>query len=110
MSLVSIARKDDTVMVDNHELEMKAMELFKSGDARSARQLQEAFLEEIMNSGEDLCSCPGNCRYHGKCVECVMIHRGHSDHVPHCFRNMVNKRIEGLSGLTEHSFRNQSEK
>jgi len=90
-------------MVDNHDLERRAMELFRSGDAERARQLQEHFLEEIMASGEDLCSCPGDCEYHGRCVECVMIHRGHADHLPHCFRAMVNERIQGLSALTEHS-------
>lgn len=90
-------------MVDDHELERKAMELFRSGDAARARQLQEEFLQEIMAVGRDLCSCPSGCAYHGRCVECVMIHRGHGDHLPHCFRNMVNRRIEVLSGLTEHS-------
>ena len=95
-------------MVDDHELERKAMELFRSGDAARASQLQEEFLQEIMASGQDLCSCPSGCKYHGKCVECVMIHRGHGDHLPHCFRDMVNRRIEVLSGLTEHSCRPRS--
>jgi len=90
-------------MVDNHDLERRAMALFRSGDADQARRLQEQFLEEIMASGEDLCSCPADCEYHGRCVECVMIHRGHADHLPHCFRDMVNGRIEVLSALTEHS-------
>ena len=90
-------------MVDNHELERRAMELFRSGETKEAQRLQEQFLEEMMGSGADLCSCPSNCRYHGRCVECVMIHRGHADHLPHCFRAMVNERIERLSELTEHS-------
>ena len=59
---------------------------------------------------EDHCTCPGNCKFHGKCVECVIIHRGHSDHLPHCFRNMVNERLEGLSELSEHSFKRQPKK
>ena len=95
-------------MVDDHDLERRAMELFRSGEAKRASQLQEKFLQEIMSSGEDLCSCPGNCKYHGRCVECVMIHRGHADHLPHCFRSMVNRRIDSLSGLTEHSSKPQS--
>ena len=28
-------------------------------------------------------------------------------HLPHCFRSMVNRRIEELSALTEHSCRPQ---
>ena len=96
-------------MVDNHELEVRAMALFKKGDTEEARRLQTRFLEEMKASGEDHCSCPVDCKYHGKCVECVVIHRGHGDHLPHCFQHMVNKRIDELSGLTEHSFRHQSE-
>ena len=90
-------------MVDNHPLERQAMALFRAGEAQTARRLQQQFLEEIMGSGDDLCSCPAACDYHGRCVECVMVHRGHADHLPHCFRDMVNERIEGLSALTEHS-------
>ena len=97
-------------MVDNHDLEIEAMALFRRGEPEKASRLQDQFLAEVMGSGEDLCPCPGNCKYHGRCVECVMIHRGHGDHLPHCFRDMVNRRIRGLWGLTEHSFSPQSEK
>jgi len=96
-------------MVDDHELEIRAMALFKSGNAKEARQWQEQFLEEIKGSGEDLCSCPVDCKYHGKCVECVVIHRGHGDHLPHCFQKMVNRRIEALSALTEHSLKRRAQ-
>ncbi|MBM3476534.1 MAG: hypothetical protein FJX75_24945 [Armatimonadetes bacterium] len=76
-------------MIDNHELEKRAMELFKAGRTNEAQRLQEQFLAEVMASGEDLCSCPGDCAYHGKCVECVLIHRGHGDHLPHCLLNVA---------------------
>ena len=95
-------------MIDDHEMEMRAMRLFKAGESKSASQLQDEFLEVVKNSGEDHCTCPGNCKFHGKCVECVIIHRGHGDHLPHCFRGMVNKRIDELSALTEHSVKQQS--
>ncbi len=95
-------------MVDNHDLEIRAMDLFKKGDSQEASKLQERFLEEIRSSGEDHCSCPVACKYHGNCVDCVILHRGHADHLPHCFQEMVNKRIEVLSELTEHSFRDHS--
>ena len=96
-------------MIDNNRLEMEAMALFKKGEDERACQLQDKFLEEVKNSGEDHCNCPVSCKHHGNCVECVIIHRGHGDHVQHCFRDMVNKRIEALSGLSEHSFIAQSE-
>ena len=91
-------------MIDDHPLEIEAMDLFKKGDSATARKLQERFLKEVRDSGEDHCTCPAACKHHGKCVECVIIHRGHGDHVPHCFREMVNRRLEPLSELTEHSF------
>lgn len=97
-------------MVDDNDLEQKAMELFRSGNPVEARRLQEEFLRQVMASAEDLCSCPSGCEYHGRCIECVVIHRGHGDHLPHCFRNMVNRRIEGLSELTEHSHGSRAEK
>ncbi len=90
-------------MIDNHELEIKAMECFSSGNTKEAHQLQDAFLEEVRNSGEDPCSCKSACKYHGNCVECVIIHRGHGKHLPNCFRDMVNIRIQALSELSEHT-------
>ena len=80
------------------------MELFRQGESTSASKLQDEFLTEIKRSGLDHCTCPVTCKFHGKCVECVTIHRGHGDHLPHCFHNMVNRKIAQLSGLTEHSF------
>jgi hypothetical protein len=76
-------------VIDGHKLEKQAMELFKRGDAARASQLQDEFLAEVMSSGEDLCSCPEACKFHGKCVECVLLHRGHGDHLPRCFDNMA---------------------
>ena len=95
--------------VDDHPVEKEAMALFQRGEGRRASALQDTFLAEIMNSGKDLCTCPAACKFHGKCVECVMIHRGHGDHLPHCFRAMVNSRLDGLSALTEHSLREPPE-
>ena len=90
--------------VDDHPMEMKAMELFKQGRSKEASKLQDQFLAEVKRSGVDHCPCPSPCKFHGKCVECVTLHRGHGDHLPYCFQAMVNRRLEILSGLTEHSF------
>jgi hypothetical protein len=27
----------------------------------------------------DHCNCPAACKLHGKCVECVIVHRGEDD-------------------------------
>ena len=92
-------------MLDNHPLECQAMALFRRGDPAEATLIQDEFLAEVLASGEDHCTCASPCKFHGKCVECVIIHRGHCDHLPNCFRDMVNARIEAISQLTEHTMR-----
>ena len=94
-------------MIDDNEKEIEAMQLFREGKSTLAQQKQSEFLEDVKKSGIDHCSCPAPCRYHGKCIECVIIHRGHSDHLPHCFQPMVNRRIKLLSALTEHTMQNK---
>ncbi len=95
-------------MIDNNPLEIEAMACFKNGEKTKAQKLQREFLEQVKNSDEDSCSCKAKCEYHGKCFECVIIHRGHGDHLPNCFRDMVNKRIQVLSGLTENTYQNEN--
>jgi hypothetical protein len=93
-------------MVDDHPVEQRAMDLFKQGRGPEAMALQDEFLAEVMASGEDHCTCPSTgCKFHGKCLECVIIHRGHGDHLPNCFRDMVNRRLARLSELTEHTLK-----
>lgn len=60
-------------------------------------------LREIQESGMDYCSCPEACPHHGKCWECVLIHRGHRDHLPYCFWDMVNEKLYNAQRLTEGS-------
>lgn len=96
-------------MIDNNELEMSAMELFRSGDIKEASKLQDKFLKEVKDSDQDHCNCPEPCKHHGHCVDCVVLHRGHGDHLPFCFRDMLNKRIEQISELSEHSFKTPAE-
>jgi len=96
-------------MIDDHEMEQRAMALFRQGKREEASRLQDEFLQTVLASGEDHCSCPAACKFHGKCVECVIVHRGHGDHLPHCFQSMVNRRINALSALTEHSVKREPE-
>jgi len=98
------------MVIDFNAQEKEAMECFKRGETTRAFQLQNKFLAEVKSSGIDHCSCRAQCRYHGNCVDCVVIHRGHQDHLPECFREMINRRIEALSGLTEHTFQKPYDK
>ncbi len=74
----------------------------KITEAEQYRIKMEA-LKEITDSGIDYCSCPEKCPHHGKCWECVLIHRGHRDHLPYCFWDMINERLYHLQRLTEGS-------
>ena len=95
-------------MIDDHPLECRAMALFREGRSAEASALQDEFLAEVLSSGEDHCTCAATgCKFHGRCVECVIIHRGHGDHLPNCFRGMVNRRLRPLSALTEHTLGGQ---
>jgi hypothetical protein len=96
--------KNTANIIDDHPLGMQIMDLHRAGKSDEACKLEDEFLMEIKDSGEDHCNCPASCKNHGKCMECVTIHRGHGDHLPHCMQAMVNRRIEKLSELTEHSF------
>ena len=47
------------------------------------------------------------CKHHGICYECVQIHRGHGMHLLHCLQMMLNKHLEAVSELTEHTIVNE---
>lgn len=51
---------------------------------------------KILSNPENLkCTCPQTlCVWHGRCRECVAIHRYHKDHVPECFQSFVNDSEE----------------
>ena len=92
--------------IDFNETECQAMEAFLRGEGQEGTRLQEQFLakaKEAMKEGLDHCPCQADCCFHGKCVLCVMIHRGHGNHLPACMQAMVNRRLESLSELTEHT-------
>ena len=87
------------------EKEKAAMAEFHKGNRKEGLRLQEefaaAFREEYKE--KDHCPCKKACRYHGNCKECVAIHRAHQEHVPNCMRELINKKLKGLSELTEHT-------
>lgn len=97
------------MIIDNNPKEKEAMKAFIRGERDLGNRLQDEFVVELRESlGKvDHCTCEKPCKYHGKCIECVAIHRAHRDHLPNCFRTMINERIEKLSELTEHSFLQQ---
>ena len=89
--------------IDGHAKEKEAMKEFHEGNRQEGIKIQDEFVAELREAlkSQDHCSCKKPCKYHGKCVECVAIHRAHQEHLPNCFRSMVNEKIAVLSGLTE---------
>jgi hypothetical protein len=48
------------------------------------------------------CPCPNvKCEWHRKCKECVAIHRHYKDHLPNCFKSMIEARIRAVAGIAE---------
>ena len=92
------------MIIDGNPTETEAMKEFLKGNAQEGSRLQDIFIAEFLEAikTQDYCPCKG-CKYHGKCLECVAIHRGHRHHLPNCFRDMVNEKLCKLSELTEHT-------
>ena len=50
------------------------------------------------------CNCPNTlCDWHGKCKECVALHRFHNDHIPVCLHPIIQEKLENLAGVIEMS-------
>lgn len=48
------------------------------------------------------CTCPNTlCDWHGKCKECVALHRFHNDHVPVCLQPIINDKLKDLVNIVE---------
>lgn len=75
------------MIIENNPIELEALEAFKNGDIKEARNLEAEFVRQFREAFEKggHCSCQESCRWHGKCRECVAIHRAHGDHLPNCF-------------------------
>ena len=48
------------------------------------------------------CPCANvRCEWHGRCFECVLIHRVKRKHVPQCLQPILRDRIEDLARTAE---------
>ncbi|MGI6176416.1 MAG: LPS biosynthesis protein [Christensenellales bacterium] len=88
--------------IDNSDIAKEEIRLSREGKPKEAWEAKMKFFEEAKKL-EDHCSCPEDCPHHGNCYECVIVHRGHRDHLPYCMWDMLNERIASLSLMTEHS-------
>jgi len=48
------------------------------------------------------CTCPNTlCDWHGKCKECVALHRHHNNHIPACLQPVINDKVKALADAVE---------
>ena len=95
------------MIIDGNQKEKDAMAQFHLGNREEGHRIQDEFIAEFSEAyaDRDHCPCPSKtCHIHGRCRECVAVHRAHQEHLPYCMRAMVNQRIDVLSELTEHSY------
>ncbi len=58
--------------------------------------------ELVKNPKVMACTCPSTlCEWHGKCRECVALHRYHHDHVPYCLQSILSDKISALAQTAE---------
>lgn len=92
--------------IDGNEKAARIMPLYHEGKRAESSALEEEVLADIKASGQDLCSCPiVACSRHGNCVDCILLHRAHRDHLPCCMWDMVKARVEQPNGLCDHKKR-----
>ena len=60
-------------------------------------------LRDVIRSGEyDKCPCPKiKCEWHGRCRECVILHRYGGDHVPNCLQYILEDKIKAIANTVE---------
>jgi hypothetical protein len=48
------------------------------------------------------CPCPNTkCEWHGKCTECVRLHRHYGEHVPNCFQQLLQDKVREIASVAE---------
>lgn len=48
------------------------------------------------------CTCTQTlCEWHGRCRECIALHRYYQDHVPACLHPFINDKIRAIARIGE---------
>lgn len=92
--------------IDDSPLEQEEIKCARAGNADKSWELKQEFLRNAAKL-QDHCSCPEACPHHGNCYECVIIHRGHGDHLPYCMWDIVNRKLRAVSLITEDSIKEE---
>ncbi len=72
---------------------------------RTKEEYYELVLEnrKIVSDPENLkCTCLHTlCEWHGRCRECIALHRYYKDHVPACLQGFINEKLKELVKIGE---------
>ncbi|HHT66121.1 MAG: hypothetical protein ACOX25_04245 [Caldicoprobacterales bacterium] len=96
------------VKIDGNEKAAAIMPLYHENKVEESRALELEVLTEIKESGQNLCPCLGICERAGNCVDCILLHRAHKDHLPRCLWKMVRERVPDHNGLCDEKPRSGS--
>lgn len=55
----------------------------------------------VADKSLDECPCTQTCEWHGKCFECVKIHRTKKKHIPECLQPIFEDKINELAQCVE---------
>ncbi len=60
-------------------------------------------IRHILKNSENLkCTCPNTfCEWHGKCKECVALHRYYGNHIPTCMQPIMKNKVRLLADAVE---------
>ena len=64
-------------------------------------KILEKSREIIADGSLDDCPCTQACEWHGKCFECVKIHRVKGTHIPECMHHIFQDKIKELAKCVE---------
>ena len=64
-------------------------------------KLLEKSREIIADKSLDECPCTVACEWHGKCFECIKIHRIKGKHVPNCLQYIFQDKLNDLAKCVE---------
>ena len=65
---------------------------------------ESVLVNRALASDPSVLECPCQavlCEWHGRCRECVALHRHHGDHVPSCLQPMLRNRLQALADMAE---------
>ena len=57
--------------------------------------------EIIADKSLDACPCSQKCEWHGKCFECVKIHRIKGKHIPECLQHLFINKLKDIAKCVE---------